>query len=242
MKDSAVPPFLNSYYLSWKVYLLMDQDQLDEAYCLISDHGLALNKEKNVANEIAYSAYARLLIKQHKLDKAESLLTELYSLVSSQNAIDRMIELKISFSHLYEIKHETEKAVTSLMEAMEMASPEDQVFDILFWSDNLKSVLKEVYKIQATTKTKIPQNFVTKLQLAIKNKEKRKKNQANCELSTRELDTLKLVAEDLSNQEIADKLFISLNTVRTHVSHILLKLDVTKRTQAVSKAKELGII
>jgi ATP/maltotriose-dependent transcriptional regulator MalT len=50
------------------------------------------------------------------------------------------------------------------------------------------------------------------------------------------------MAQDLSNQEIADQLFISLNTVKTHVRHILWKLDVEKRAQAVTKAKKLGII
>ena len=62
------------------------------------------------------------------------------------------------------------------------------------------------------------------------------------ELSTRELDTLKLIAEDLVNQEIADKLFISLNTVKTHLKNIYLKLEVDNRTEAVTKAKETGII
>ncbi len=61
-------------------------------------------------------------------------------------------------------------------------------------------------------------------------------------LSDRELDTLKRIAEDLSNQEIADKLFISLNTVKTHIKNILMKLDVDSRIQAVTKAKVLGII
>jgi ATP/maltotriose-dependent transcriptional regulator MalT len=61
-------------------------------------------------------------------------------------------------------------------------------------------------------------------------------------LSDRELDTLKLIAEDLSNQEIADKLFISLNTAKTHVRNILQNLEVENRSQAVNKAKELGII
>jgi ATP/maltotriose-dependent transcriptional regulator MalT len=68
------------------------------------------------------------------------------------------------------------------------------------------------------------------------------KIQANAALSTRELDTLKLIAEDLTNQEIADKLFISLNTAKTHVRNILLKLDVEKRAQAISKARDMGII
>ena len=61
-------------------------------------------------------------------------------------------------------------------------------------------------------------------------------------LSDRELDALKLIAKDLSNQEIADKLFISLNTVKTHLKNVFLKLEVDNRSKAVDKAKELGII
>ena len=56
------------------------------------------------------------------------------------------------------------------------------------------------------------------------------------------LDTLKLIAQDLSNQEIADKLFISLNTVKTHLKNIYLKLEVDNRAKAVAKAKDLRIV
>lgn len=62
------------------------------------------------------------------------------------------------------------------------------------------------------------------------------------ELSPREVEVLALISEGLSNQEIADRLFLSLNTVKTHSSNIFLKLDVKRRTQAVSKARELGIL
>ncbi len=61
-------------------------------------------------------------------------------------------------------------------------------------------------------------------------------------ISKRELDVLNLMATGLSNEEIAGKLFISLNTVKTHSSNIFLKLDVMRRTQAVEKAKRLNII
>lgn len=61
-------------------------------------------------------------------------------------------------------------------------------------------------------------------------------------ISKRELDVLHLMATGLSNEEIAGKLFISLNTVKTHSSNIFLKLDVKRRTQAVEKAKRLNII
>ncbi len=61
-------------------------------------------------------------------------------------------------------------------------------------------------------------------------------------LSKREMEVLGLIAQGLSNQEIAEKLFVSLNTVKTHSSNLFLKLDVRRRTQAVQKAKELRII
>jgi DNA-binding CsgD family transcriptional regulator len=61
-------------------------------------------------------------------------------------------------------------------------------------------------------------------------------------LSRRELEVLQLMASGHSNQEIADKLFVSLNTVKTHTSNLYVKLEVKRRGQAVVKAKELGIL
>ena len=61
-------------------------------------------------------------------------------------------------------------------------------------------------------------------------------------LSQRELEVLRLMAEGLSNQEIAGRLFLSPNTIKTHSSRLFEKLDVRRRTQAVDKAKRLQII
>lgn len=61
-------------------------------------------------------------------------------------------------------------------------------------------------------------------------------------LSKRELEVLELMATGLSNQEIAGKLFVSLNTIKTHSSKVFEKLDVKRRTQAVEKAKRLSLI
>lgn len=61
-------------------------------------------------------------------------------------------------------------------------------------------------------------------------------------ISKREHEVLELVSRGLSNQEIADTLFVSTSTIKTHVSSILAKLDATRRTQAISRAKELRII
>jgi LuxR family maltose regulon positive regulatory protein len=62
------------------------------------------------------------------------------------------------------------------------------------------------------------------------------------QLSARELAVLRLIAQGCSNQQISDQLFISLHTVKTHASHINSKLGVERRTQAVARAKEFGLL
>jgi NarL family two-component system response regulator LiaR len=62
------------------------------------------------------------------------------------------------------------------------------------------------------------------------------------ELTNREQEILLLIAQGMSNQEIADELFITLKTVKTHVSNILAKLEVEDRTQAAIYAFKHGLI
>lgn len=61
-------------------------------------------------------------------------------------------------------------------------------------------------------------------------------------ISKREYEVLELVAAGLSNQDIAERLFVSTSTVKTHVSNVLAKLDAGRRTEAIAKAKEMRII
>lgn len=61
-------------------------------------------------------------------------------------------------------------------------------------------------------------------------------------ITDRELEILELLAEGYSNRQIADRLYISIHTVKSHVSNLYSKLDVSRRTRAVSKAKSLRLI
>lgn len=81
-------------------------------------------------------------------------------------------------------------------------------------------------------------------------KGKKEKNSSEIDLSKvkklklneREYEVLQLIAQGLSNQEIADKLFLALPTIKTHTSNLYWKLNVQSRTQAVHKARSLKLI
>ncbi|MDP1677830.1 MAG: LuxR C-terminal-related transcriptional regulator [Bacteroidota bacterium] len=70
-------------------------------------------------------------------------------------------------------------------------------------------------------------------------------NESNLEklgISKRELEVLELIAQGMSNQEIADKLFVSPHTVKSHSSNLFVKLNARRRTEAIKKAKELMLL
>jgi DNA-binding NarL/FixJ family response regulator len=73
-------------------------------------------------------------------------------------------------------------------------------------------------------------------EFAVNEEELRKLN-----LTTREHEVLQLLSRGHSNAEIAERLFLSLSTVKTHVSNLLVKMDVKSRVQALEKAKRLRI-
>jgi len=68
------------------------------------------------------------------------------------------------------------------------------------------------------------------------------KKRENLGITPREFEVLVLIAEGMSNREIAEKLFVSENTVKTHSSRVFDKLGAKRRTQAVQLGKELGLL
>ncbi|MFZ3132077.1 MAG: response regulator transcription factor [Desulfosporosinus sp.] len=93
-------------------------------------------------------------------------------------------------------------------------------------------------------------NYIGKL-LAVFEAEKQKSEDKGClapaqtpiePLSQRELEVLQLIAQGLSNHEISERLFLALDTVKGHNRRIYDKLQVQRRTEAVARARELGLL
>jgi len=93
-------------------------------------------------------------------------------------------------------------------------------------ASNIADAIRSTHEGEAVLEPKIAGMMMTKMRT-------KEKAQLHDDLTEREFEILLLIAQGKSNQEIADELFIALKTVKTHVSNILAKLDVTDRTQAV---------
>jgi len=242
LKINIVFPSFMALYIAMKGLMLVEHNELEKANQFFKENGLEYDKKISYLDEFAYCPYALSLIIEKKFKEAEILLSKLLELAQATNRIERIIETKVIYANLNVATGNQETAIINLIEALEAAASENILMSFVLYHSGISDLLKEIYKIQATAKTNIPKKLIDKLKLALEKREKFVKSNLGSVLSDRELDTLKLIAEDLSNQEIADKLFISLNTAKTHVRNILLKLDVENRSQAVNKAKELGII
>jgi len=242
LKQNIIFPYTMALYIAMKGFMLIKQNELEKANHFFKVNGLKFDKKITFSDDLGYYPYALLLIIEKKFEEAEILLSKLLELAQATKRIERIIETKVIYANLNVATGNQETAIINLIEALEAAASENILMSFVLYHSGISDLLKEIYKIQATAKTNIPKKLIDKLKLALEKREKFVKSNLGSVLSNRELDTLKLIAEDLSNQEIADKLFISLNTAKTHVRNILLKLDVENRTQSVNKAKELGII
>ena len=135
---------------------------------------------------------------------------------------------------------DTDEALDTLSRALTLAESEDYV---RMFVDEGAPMARLLYK--AATRGITPE-YAGRLLAAFPDVDSAQPKRPPTEmvepLSARELQVLGLIAAGHSNQEIATKLYLSLNTVKVHSSNIYGKLGVNSRTQAVAKAKTLGIL
>ena len=241
IKHNKIAPAAMALFIAAKGRTLIDQSQLEKAHEFFSENGINPDTRLSYSDDRNLLSYALLLLEESKFDEAGKLLSFLLTQAQSFSRIEDLIIIKILYAILYNTTGNKEKATISLIESLEYASRENIIMAFIHYHDKIHGLLIEVFKIQSTT-TKIPKKLIEKLKLAIERREKSKETYLLEGISTRELDTLRLIAKDLSNQEIADRLFVSVNTVKTHLKNIYLKLGVDSRAKAVIKAKELQLI
>jgi LuxR family maltose regulon positive regulatory protein len=185
----------------------------------------------------------RILIAQGATSRALELLARLLPVVEAGGEMGHAIEILILQAIALQARGEIDRALASLERALALAEPEGYVRIFIDEGPPMGELLR-----QAATQGIAPE-YVSRLLAALEVSEYESMRvlpphpQPLIEpLSNRELEVLQLLAAGLSNREIAKTLVIALGTVKNHLQNIYGKLDVHNRTQAVHRARELGLL
>ena len=183
---------------------------------------------------------ARLLIAQDKKSEAMEKLQTLYDQTVQGGAESNLVKISM-YQALTAATQES--ALEFLADALRMAEPEGYIRTFVDEGKLLAPLLRK-----AVAQGIMPE-YTGKLLAIIEVEERRKLQRVEGApsrppelLSEREIEVLRLLAEGLSNRQIAERLFITIGTAKTHVHNIIEKLYVKGRTQAISRARELKLI
>jgi LuxR family maltose regulon positive regulatory protein len=199
---------------------------------------------------------ARVILAQHRMQSTPESPDLRFLLKSLKEQLDRAkedgmlgreIEVLILQALALQCQRDTDQALVSLQRALDLAEPQGYARIFLDEASHegdggpIVALLR-----RAAQRSRYAGKILAVLEAQKRDvRERLSQPQASSlvePLTPREREILQLVASGASNQEISRKLFITVNTVKTHITHIFGKLGVARRTQAASRARELGLI
>jgi LuxR family maltose regulon positive regulatory protein len=254
-REANVPVWIMSQMAAWQARVWLAQDKLEAAYRWAREGGLIAGGELKLSQELdfftlmEYLVLARILIAQERLDEATNLLQPLLEAAEAGERKTRVIEILNLQALTFQAGGETTRAMTALEGALTLAQPEGFVRAFVEEGQPMARLLHEA------AAREIEPEYCGRLLGAFQTKDfadaDRRRPWATAPspsstlfepLSERELEVLGLIAEGLTNQGIAARLFLSLNTVKAHTRNIYGKLDVHSRTHAVVRARAMGVL
>jgi LuxR family maltose regulon positive regulatory protein len=193
-------------------------------------------------------ALAYVLVAQEKWEEALRLLAQLAEAAETGGRVGRLIEILVLQAVAWQGQGDTARALTALERALTIGESEGYVRVFVEHGEPMATLLE-----QAAARGIAPgiaPDYVARLleALGVEADEPtpppapRSRSPLIEPLTDRETEVLRLLGEGYSNRQIADALFITLNTVKKHTSNIYGKLGVRSRTQAVVRAQELGLL
>lgn len=212
-----------------QVLLLLHQGKVAKAAQLTQTHELPISQ-------------ARVYLAQGDTTAAMAVLEPLQRQAEQKKWQNKRLKVMVIQAVAFHEHGEKDKAVQLLGDALVLAAPSG--FIRIFIDEG---ILMARLLFDAAARGMMP-NYIDKLLTAFEGEQKRKEKFALPDqtliepLSQRELEVLKLIAQGLSNQEISERLFLALSTVKGHNRIIFGKLQVQRRTEAVARARQLGLL
>ena len=236
--------------------LLLAHGQLAEAARWARQRGLDAADAPGYARERGYLVLARVLLAQQEPDQALGLLARLHDLAAAQGRAGSVLEIRTLQALGLAASGDQQGALEALAEALTLGWQEGYVRVFVDEGAPMAALLRKLVvaaaKGHALAAAPPPAPYLERLLAAFQQAglpvlpRSRPGGAAVAglvvPLSGRELEVLGLLAAGRSNQAIAEELVVTVETVKSHVGHILDKLGVANRTQAVARARELGLL
>ena len=196
---------------------------------------------------------ARVLLAQGRPARALTLLDRLHATATAQHRAGSLIEIGALRALALAAGGEQAAAVAALAEALTLACPQGYVRVFADEGPPMAALLARLITAQRSggAAAEVPLGCLARLQRALGAQDVAPGAGPGGvtavpglvdPLTSRELEVLEMLAAGRSNQAIASQFVVTLDTVKKHVSHVLAKLGAANRTEAVTRARELGLI
>lgn len=218
-----------------QVLVLLYQDKLDTAAHLAQEHHLPISQ-------------ARIYLAQSNASRALEVLEPLYQQAKTQEWVDKQLKILILQTLAHQAQGKQTKAVQLLSDALTLAKPGGFIRTFVDEGPPMAQLLSTIAAQRVMT------DYTNTLLAAFQAEQQHDDPSAPHPnpttpvqhliepLSQRELDILRLIAQGFSNREISERLFLALDTVKGHNRRIYSKLQVQRRTEAIARARELGLL
>jgi LuxR family transcriptional regulator, maltose regulon positive regulatory protein len=242
-QNSMLPLWATSQVAAWQARIWLEQDKMTLVSQWETEHELTLDDDIPFAHESEYVALARIWLSQGKSDDAVALLSRLKAAAEIGGRDLQVVELLLVLALAAPAKGDNSQALSLLEKALILGEPKGLIQTFVNEGPPLASLLYAVLQqeIEPAYVQKILAAFPIESQHPSDEKYRQETGWLE-PLTDRELEILQYVAEGLTNPKIGARLYLSPNTVKTHLRNIFGKLDVNNRLQAVAKGRSLGII
>lgn len=235
-QGTALTPLTVALLSAQRIRSLLVVGDVESAARASRERGLSVDEEIGFLRESEYIAFARVLVAEGRRPDALKLLARLLISAAGAGRRSRVIELYVLQALALQAEGEFAMALASIGMALSIAEPEGYTRVFLDEGAPMVDLLR-----RAGSRGIVPK-YVARL-LSFETDVVSTTSQPLIEpLSEREIEVLGLIASGLSNQDIAEKLVLSVGTVKAHTSSIYRKLDVASRTEAVARARDLKLI
>ena len=232
--------------------LLLAQRDVVAAARWVEERGLGPCDELTYQREPEYLVLARVLLAQDRPAEALALLERLHAAAAARGRTGSVIEIQALRALALAARGDHAAALDALAGALTLARPQGYVRVFADEGAPMHALLTQLagHRGQQPAAREITPGYLAALVRASRRAQAAPPSGPAAAaspglaepLTDRELDVLRLIAAGKSNQRIAHELVVTLDTVKKHVSHVLGKLGAANRTEAVTRARDLGVI